>query len=300
MATINGYVEAIDTAFMGDVRDRLEADYGEPVESVVVLSWFQFRNTTQGEAPWLAAETAPVDDQGRFSLDVLSPPPADGLWDVFEVERASQTGLQDGRVGLGVLSFGLTVGPFDWGTARDEAPRSVALGQEPAALVVYWAGPEPFVTLEDDFGDLVVPRGISRFEPLKPGPFGPQFLERGLDDAVIFAGGSEPAWEFCRPTTPTETVFSDDLEALPEPGTVDCEFEDPASYVTRCPRVFDVLCEPCEPVRVIAASFDGWPCAPDGRSCDTEHAEFCGLDEALYRCAQSEWRQVGCCGGECD
>ena len=308
LATVTGDVVPFDTNELAEVRDTLMDNDVEDPTLHLVLSWFRRGNATQGVPPWIPAEMTGLEEGGQFQLPVLRAPPADALFTTEEA-RSVAGEEQQGQFALGVLSLAVAGDPFDWAAVVADPPTARIVRYELGTVVVYWAGPEPFIVAGSDGDVVTIPRGLSRLESLPGGVSEQIYASRSASDARLTDWDGLPEWAFCAPqsdTTP-ELRSVDDVDDWPDPGTVDCwSCDGVETFETRCRQVLGVLCEQCLRVRVEAALDEligvDWPCLPEGRPCPIEEEAFCRADGRRFECIEGVWQQTGSgdCFNECD
>ena len=308
LLTIEGDLGDLDNTDVDEAIQRLQRD-GDMAGLRVALSWFRFRNSTQGVPPWIVAESEVVGGSS-FSLSILRPPPPDALFEVSE-DGLQGAFLEAGAFAVGALSV-IVGGPDAQWTSSfpgDDASL-VPFGNENDVLVVYWAGSGPVELLGlDDQRPIVVDVGVTRLEPQRDAIWGETYVPRASDDAFIDPTDDAPTWAFCDPTRMESfiDVAADDFDDWPAPGTVECtSCGDEESFETTCAVAFGVLCQRCSRFRVTAAA-DAigdypWPCAPEGRDCPFEGAAFCGAGGIQYECIEDQWVAVceDCCERACE
>ena len=302
LATIRGQLESFDSDF-ASVRRDLAAE-GVSGQIRVVLSWFQFRNATQGVPTWVAAESVLPQADGTFRLPVVAPPPEDAL---FFGESEEDVGLA-GPVAIGTLSAVVSDGAFDWARTVEDPNRAVVVGHEFGALQVYWAGREALNLTDDRDQDWLLARGLSRLEPLIPVAHVQRVIPESLTDAHIERADAPPAWLFCRTRPePTAIVGADVLDDFPDAGTVACWSCGEHEYFRQeCPELFELVCADCDrsAVEILATEVGpDWPCAPDDSTpCAIEGSTFCGVDSTRFECREGVWQRLEStdCTNRCD
>ncbi|MEO1231765.1 MAG: hypothetical protein AAFZ18_22935 [Myxococcota bacterium] len=218
------------------------------------LQWVWFLRG-QVERPFTqGAETTSVDPEGRFQLEIRSPPPADALFQGFPVDEAPP-----GTVAFGFLSQ----------VAPDDLDREHLLEQlRPLALVL---GDEPLSDPELAPGwsasrvvDGVVTQEI---EPLQSAVLSVAITRLVRPDAVPLRSCASVRMNQQTTIATSSEQAAERMEEAGGPQEWDCI--DPEAGLVRtwsCPDVEGFLCTPGCPEEFIVFDSDeapppGWPCA---------------------------------------